>query len=68
MAGAFFKKCQELAPEDLVESILGNNGFWSEDLNLIPDFYATVLRYLKLIEQYGIKEAIVSMMDKKEFV
>ncbi len=68
MAGVFYNKCQELAPEDLVESILGNNGFWSEDLNLIPDFYANVLRYLKLIERYGIKEAIVSMMDKKEFV
>jgi tagaturonate reductase len=66
MAGVFYKKCQELELEDLVESILSNNGFWSEDLNLIPGFYASVLKNLKMIEQCGIKEAMVLLMDKKE--
>ncbi|MCU7548769.1 tagaturonate reductase [Chitinophagaceae bacterium LB-8] len=68
MAAGIYKKCQELKPTELVESILGNNGFWSEDLNLLPGFYASVLNHLNSIEQYGVKEVVRALVAKRELV
>lgn len=68
MAAIIYKKCQVLGPAELVESVLGNNGFWSEDLNLLPGFYHSVLENLNAIDQNGIKDVIGTFMAKKELV
>jgi tagaturonate reductase len=63
-----YSKCQEPELADFVEQILSNNGFWSEDLNLIPGFYTAVLENLRVIEKHGINKALEILVAKKELV
>jgi tagaturonate reductase len=63
-----YVKCLEPELENFVENILSNNGFWSEDLNLIPGFNALVLENLRIIEEHGIRKAIELLVAKKELV
>ncbi len=43
---------------DLVDTVLGDTGFWGTDLRLLPGFAEAVLEKLQLIQQHGIRDAL----------
>ena len=63
---AFFEelKAKNLSEEDTVKAVLANEEMWSEDLNKFANMHEVVTAYLKLINEKGMKEALVSFLAK----
>ena len=63
---AFFEelKAKNLSEEEVVKEVLANEEMWSEDLNKFANMHEVVTSYLKLINEKGMKEALVSFLDK----
>lgn len=58
MAGYFFNHWQNLSPENLVNTVLGDASLWEEDLTKIPGFTASVADNLNKIMQQGMLDLL----------
>ena len=58
MAGYFFDHWQNLSPEILVKTVLGDTALWDTDLTLIPGFETIVTNKLNAILQQGMMAVI----------
>ena len=59
MAGYFFNHWQNLSPEILVRTTLGDTALWDTDLTLIPGFETMVTNKLNAILKQGMMAVIV---------
>ena len=67
-ADVFMKRWQQLNPQEVVQDVLNDSGFWGESLNVFPGFYNTVTENLNLLMNIGAKDTIESVQSKKEVV
>ena len=63
---AFFEelKVQNLNEEEVVRKVLANEDMWGEDLNKFANMHEVVTAYLKQINEKGMKEALISFLNK----
>jgi len=59
----FFEANAGLPSAELAEALLGNVGFWGEDLNALPGLTARVTGCLEAIESQGVAYAIKSVVS-----
>ena len=62
----FFAKLKEkdLSEAEIVKEVLANQDMWQEDLNQFANMHEVVTSYLKLINEKGMKEALISFLNK----
>jgi tagaturonate reductase len=64
-AEIFYKRWAGLTTASLVQTVLGDIGFWGADLQSLPGFKQSVTDKLNLIINNGMKEAVESTPSKK---
>ena len=57
-------KARNLSEEEIVKEVLANTDMWQEDLNQFANMHEVVTSYLKLINEKGMKEALISFLNK----
>ena len=62
----FFANLKErnLSEAKIVKEVLANEDMWQEDLNQFANMHEVVTSYLKLINEKGMKEALISFLNK----
>ena len=62
----FFANLKErnLSEAEIVKEVLANEDMWQEDLNQFANMHEVVTSYLKLINEKGMKEALISFLNK----
>ena len=55
---------KNLSEEETVKEVLSNKDMWGEDLNDFANMHEVVSNYLRLINEKGMKEALVSFLNK----
>lgn len=62
----FFANLKErnLSEAEIVKEVLANEDMWHEDLNQFANMHEVVTSYLKLINEKGMKEALISFLNK----
>ena len=61
----FFANLKErnLSEAEIVKEVLANEDMWHEDLNQFANMHEVVTSYLKLINEKGMKEALISFLN-----
>lgn len=61
----FFANLKErnLSEAEIVKEVLANEDMWQEDLNQFANMHEVVTSYLKLINEKGMKEALISFLN-----
>ena len=57
-------KERDLSEAEIVKEVLANEDMWQEDLNQFANMHEVVTSYLKLINEKGMKEALISFLNK----
>ena len=56
-------KERNLSEAEIVKEVLANEDMWQEDLNQFANMHEVVTSYLKLINEKGMKEALISFLN-----
>lgn len=65
-AEVFYKRWAGLSTTTLVQDVLSDNAFWSEDLHALPGFQQAVTELLNRIIHHGMRETLEAVHSKKE--